>query len=223
MKIGNIEVYGIIYKITNKINGKCYIGQATRGFDKRYTSKGKDIEKVYNFYKKSKENKRYYNKHLFSAIEKYGIENFDVCKNYDIAFSKQELDIKEKYYIEQFDCIANGYNLDLGGSSGKHSEETKEKLREIHLGKKWTYERREKIKGENNPFYGGTPWNCKVIICVTTNEIFYSAKEASDKYKECRCGGNSKIIACCKKKRNYAGKLPNGTKLIWRYLTIIPL
>ena len=28
-KIGNLEVYGVIYKITNKVNSKCYIGQTT--------------------------------------------------------------------------------------------------------------------------------------------------------------------------------------------------
>lgn len=40
MKIGNIEVYGIIYKITNTINGKCYIGQTTIGIDKKFRIKG---------------------------------------------------------------------------------------------------------------------------------------------------------------------------------------
>ena len=34
MKIGNLEVYGIIYKIKNLTNGKCYVGATTQGFDK---------------------------------------------------------------------------------------------------------------------------------------------------------------------------------------------
>lgn len=36
MKIGNLEVYGVIYKITNKVNNKVYIGQTVLGFKKRY-------------------------------------------------------------------------------------------------------------------------------------------------------------------------------------------
>lgn len=35
MKIGNIEVYGVIYKITNTINNKVYIGQTINGFKKK--------------------------------------------------------------------------------------------------------------------------------------------------------------------------------------------
>ena len=49
MKIGNLEVYGIIYKIENLVNGKVYIGQTIQGFDKRYSENGiNSVEKVYN-------------------------------------------------------------------------------------------------------------------------------------------------------------------------------
>lgn len=47
MKIGNIEAYGIIYKIENLINKKVYIGQTTRnnGFKGRYNAKSKVFKK----------------------------------------------------------------------------------------------------------------------------------------------------------------------------------
>ena len=45
MKIGNLEVYGIIYKITNIIDNKSSIGQTVNGFHKRYTSKGSGINR----------------------------------------------------------------------------------------------------------------------------------------------------------------------------------
>ena len=42
VKIGNLEVHGIIYKIENLVNHKVYIGQTTQGFNKRYNYSGKD-------------------------------------------------------------------------------------------------------------------------------------------------------------------------------------
>ena len=63
----------------------------------------------------------------------------------------------------------------------------------------------------------------KSIICLTTKKIFYTAIEAS-KYYGC---DNSEICKCCKRytkrrgkmcKVEYAGKLSDGTKLVWRYL-----
>lgn len=44
MKLGKLEVYGVIYKITNTINNKVYIGQTTqnKGFDRRYKHRKKN-------------------------------------------------------------------------------------------------------------------------------------------------------------------------------------
>ena len=120
MRIGNLEVYGIIYKITNKVNGKSYIGQTRQdnGFRGRYSYSGEGIERVYIYYKKEIEvndKHSHVNYHLFRSIEKYGFENFEVTEIYDVAFSQQELNIKEDIYIEYFDCINNGYNTLKGG------------------------------------------------------------------------------------------------------------
>lgn len=122
-------LYGIVYKITNKANGKCYIGQTTWSFEHRYGCSGAcDIERVYNTYKSKKERGEGYNKHLFSAIEKYGFYSFTVEKKFDIAFSKEELDEKEAYYILKFNCIENGYNSKEGGAHGKYSIEARKKI-----------------------------------------------------------------------------------------------
>ena len=123
MKIGNLEVYGIIYKIQNKINGKVYIGQTIRDFYKRYNYGGvNDIERVYNYHKKFKENNYgSYNRHLLDSLSKYGIKNFKINKYFDIAFSQSELDTKEIINIDLFDSYKNGYNNTIGGqgSSGR--------------------------------------------------------------------------------------------------------
>ena len=176
--IGNIEIYGYIYKITNRINGKIYIGQTINGFDNRYRCG--NVEKYTH------------NIHLKKSIDKYGIENFEICKIFDIAWSKEELDIKEKCWISIYNCTNKnyGYNISDGGSNGNnfkgktdeemkiicekiskansgennymygkhHSEKTKEKLRLLNIGKTASDETKKKMsekrKGKNHPFYG---------------------------------------------------------------------
>lgn len=93
---------GIIYKITNNINGKCYIGQT--------------INPKQRFNKHCKSNKYYIDK----SIQKYGIDNFTyevlyitdyLCKD-DLLTVLNE---KEIYYINLYDSFNNGYNQTLGG------------------------------------------------------------------------------------------------------------
>ena len=166
----NKERYGIIYKIENTVNGKCYIGQTTekRGFKGRYQNKGNRIERVYKRHKKEKEGNRYYIENLLNDIEKYGFESFVVHEEFDTAYSQEELDSLEKKYILEFNCVDNGYNNDDGGSNGKHSIETRQKISKNHrdckgennpnYGKPRSKESREKmsnsIKGEKHPMYG---------------------------------------------------------------------
>lgn len=249
MKIGNLECYGVIYKITNKINNKVYIGQTIQGFNFRYNHKGEDIERVYNYHKYNKSTGRTYNAHLLNSINKYGINNFDVVNVLDVAFSKIELDIKEKTYIEIYNSYHNGYNLTLGGGgtvglSGKnhgmygkgyklqgekngmygvrrfgklnpmygvsrfgednpmygkrHSEESKRRMSQNHAD----------VSGKNNP-------RAKSVICITTDRIFNTTKEAAMFYN---IKSKSGISACCKGRLNYCGRLEDGTKLEWEYL-----
>ena len=53
----------------------------------------------------------------------------------------------------------------------------------------------------------------KKVLCVTTNKVFDSIKEASEFYNVSRTG----ISGCCKGKFKYSGTLPDGTKLEWKY------
>jgi group I intron endonuclease len=105
---------GYIYKIKNKIDNKTYIGQTTQ-----------DLESRWRNHRKNTSNCRY----LKSAFKKYGVENFEfklVCITFD-----NQLDDMEIKYIEQYKCLVpNGYNIRLGGNSGKHHEETKRKIGE---------------------------------------------------------------------------------------------
>lgn len=201
MKIGNLDCYGIIYKITNKINNKVYIGQTSKegGFKKRYDYGGKGIERVYKYHKKHKKHNRTYNDHLLSSIERYGLENFEVNEIFDIAFSKEELDIKEKSWILIYNSTSReyGYNFCDGGSNGKPTKEVIEKQRLSKIGKN--------LKSDNP--------NSKTVICLTTNQIFGSTIEGAEYFNTNRTA----ISQACTGKRTHAGYLENGKELIWMY------
>lgn len=133
----NLECFGIIYKITNKVNNKVYIGQTKNGFNKRYNADGEGIERVYNSNLKNKEKSQYYNFKLVKDIEKYGFESFEVAEVFDIAQSQEELDEKEMKWIKEFDCYKKGYNKTLGGEEGFLTN----------------YKRKTIIKGDENICY----------------------------------------------------------------------
>ena len=147
MFIGNIEVFGIVYKIQNMINNKVYIGVTTQegGFNSRYRYSGSGIERVLG---DKQGRKKCYNGatniHLLNSINKYGIESFDVVEILDVAFSNQELNIKEKVWISIYDSFNNGYNKTIGGEgvSGRNGN-----LNPM-------YGNGHRIKGEKNGMYG---------------------------------------------------------------------
>lgn len=100
-----------IYKITNNINGKCYIGKSNN-IDRRFRD-----HKRLAFTEGHKE----YDKALYQAFRKYGLENFTFEI---IEFIEDENDYenisgnREKYWIEFYDSYNNGYNESLGGDGG---------------------------------------------------------------------------------------------------------
>lgn len=107
------------------------------------------------------------------------------------------------------------------------SNETIEKRRQKIKGKKRTEDSRRKmsenhadVSGKNNPMYdvhryGKSNPNSKSVICLTTRKIFFTAKEGAEYYK---IKSKANICQCCKGSYKSAGKLSDGTKLVWRYL-----
>jgi len=125
-----MEIY--IYKITNLINNKIYIGQCSnKNRFKRYFGGGKLMRDV---------------------VRKYGKENFKK----EILFTAKneyQADLVEKYLINKNNCLDKnvGYNLSSGGKvTHSISEETKDKIRNTIISKGIGKER----TGENNPFFG---------------------------------------------------------------------
>lgn len=133
----NKEIYGIIYKIKNMKNNKIYIGQtkSKRGFKGRYYRSGKNlIDRVKNSYESEIKRGKHTNVHLHNSICKYGIDCWEVDEVFDIAYSKEELDYKEWFYIEYYNSTNSnyGYNKRNGGNSNRCTEETKMKISKNH-------------------------------------------------------------------------------------------
>ena len=113
----------IIYKITNLINGKCYVGQTIGDIkDRMYHHKSPN----------SRCNA------ISGAIQKYGWENFSY-EVIDTATNQEELDEKETYWIAKLNTRPPfGYNLRSGGHGGnKLSPESREKVTNT-LKEKWS-------------------------------------------------------------------------------------
>lgn len=96
-----------IYFIINKVNEKRYVGQTTDFSRRKYTH-----------FRHLREN-RHANIKLQNAWNKYGEENFIIERIIFENTTKEELDELEKYYIQKYDSINNGYNIKEGGSTGK--------------------------------------------------------------------------------------------------------
>ena len=86
----NKEIYGVVYKITNTINGKCYIGQTSnrKGFNGRYSYSGNGAERVFKYYEYRKKNGMRFNDKLYKAMIKYGVDKFEVDAALDHAYSR---------------------------------------------------------------------------------------------------------------------------------------
>ena len=95
-------IKGIIYKVTNTVNGKVYIGQTIHELHKR---------QIKHFSKANEEKPSMY---FHKALKKYGKDSFtwDIIEQ---CSSKRELDDMEFHYIKQYDSFKNGYNMTLGG------------------------------------------------------------------------------------------------------------
>lgn len=94
-----------IYKITNNINEKIYIGKTEFSVEKRFKEHCLDYKREH-----------YKNRPLYSAMNKYGIENFSV-ETIEETDNPEE---REKYWIEYFGSFKNGYNATVGGDGRKY-------------------------------------------------------------------------------------------------------
>jgi group I intron endonuclease len=166
---------GYVYKITNLVNGKVYIGQTVRKPETRWSEHLKGHKNGSRLLK--------------SAIEKYGFESFSF-EVFDELKDRCHLDLMESFLIKQFDSVSpKGYNLTSGGESPRWSEESRKLVSEIHTGSKRSIETRAKMSeskmGMKNGFFGKKHSESylrkisKKVLCESTGEIFSSMTAAS--------------------------------------------
>ena len=217
----------VIYRVTNKLNNKVYIGQTINAFNKRKVQHLSDARRnVYPSY--------YFHK----ALRKYGEKKF----TWEILHKNIKdfctLDVLEQLEIIINDSFYNGYNMTMGGEGFhgyRHSEETKQKIK-LNNAKYWKnrivpQEMRNKISntlkgrysGEKNPFYGKKHTEeTKIKVSMAgkkrpANTYFRKTVLQVDKYtgkvintfdREAdakRTLGINNIAACCYEKQRTAG------------------
>ena len=127
----------IIYKATNTINGKYYIGKTTTTLEKRIRAH------------KSAANKKKWV--FYSAINKYGFDNF----KWEVLAECTDIDTLNKLEIKLIEENIGGYNVAKGGSGGDtftnnpNKEIIRENVSNFHKGKVLTDEHKEKISKGN--------------------------------------------------------------------------
>ena len=100
-----------IYKITNDINQKVYIGKTEQTVEKRFKEHCQDYKR-----------KRCEKRPLYSAMKKYGIEHFHV----ELVEETDNPEEREQYWIKFYDSYGStGYNATMGGDGKKYIDVNK--------------------------------------------------------------------------------------------------
>ena len=163
-----------IYKITNLVNGKCYIGQTRQKPERRF----------------SDHISRNYDSLIHKAIEKYGEENFSF-EVIDSAETQKELNQKEIKWAEFYDSYAingHGYNLrTCGGGDYRFTPETIEKFRERSsgennpmYGKSHSEQAKERMRASHHDYSRSNHPRAKRVFCIETGIVFDCITDAAE-------------------------------------------
>lgn len=179
---------GCVYKITNSVNDKIYIGLTSKTVEKRWKKHVSDAEQM----------KRPHAIHR--AIRKYGAGTFHISILFE-SDSLEELNEMEKKSIElQNSMWPNGYNLHSGGEAHVISELTRNKMSLAQMGKKQSQQtkskRSMKLSGKTQPkdlVKKRSKAISKPVVEITSGKSFDSINSASS-YFNVKSRGISKNL-----------------------------
>lgn len=214
-----------VYKYTNVINNKVYIGQTCQSLQSRSGVNGVKYKECPYFW---------------SAIQKYGWSNFirEILVD-NLTFD--EANYYEKFYIDYYNStdINYGYNLLSGGQNNMqgaanpffghhHSEQTRQLMSKNHrdvsgknnpmYNKHHTEKAKQKISEGRKGIYVGK--NCpsynrlKPVKNISLNQIFRNAQDAAESIGQDRRNGSTNIQKACN------GRLKTAYSYEWQYITI---
>lgn len=200
-----------VYKHTNKLNGKVYIGITSQNVRVRWNN-GWGYQ---------------YCTHFWRAIQKYGWDSFE----HEILYAnltQDEAETWEKDLIVEYHSadLRFGYNISLGGSTGckhsvetrrkignvrrgsHHTEESKRRMSESHKGKKFSNEHIRKLKMAQ---YGEKHHRARCVYQFTLNGDFIAIYKCIAEASRQTGIPNQNIVKCCQGRRAYAGGY------LWKY------
>jgi group I intron endonuclease len=190
-----------IYRITSPTN-KVYIGKSI------------NVENRINEYKYISRRKLQHK--LNNSINKHGLENhiFEIIEECTL----ENINEREIYWIDHYNCVENGLNLKYGGEGGKHSFETKNKTSKSMTGKTHSDRTKKKMSEakKGHPMYTNAwkekmkkgAWNSgtsskPIIQCDLEGNIIKEWKSISEAAKHIN-KTSSAISECCSNKRKTA-------------------
>lgn len=183
-----MNIYSI-YKVTNKINGKIYIGFDSNWPNRKHCHKKRSTEQKYNKVK------------FYNALRKYGWDNFEWEVIYQSLDSTHCKDVMENYFILQYrtyigfnDC--NGYNMTLGGEGSIGvivSDVTRQKLSKANTGHIVSEETKRKIGLKNKGRkISNLDYSFKCLCCH--NQFIDKRYSKSRKYCSSKCASTQREL-----------------------------
>lgn len=186
-----------VYKHVLKEDGRVYIGQTNNIKTRWKPSAYKNCVKFYN------------------AIQYYGWDNFthEIIEN---NLTLEEANKLETYYIQKYNSIENGFNLNSGGENKLASQETKDKMSQTRKNVPKTEEHKQAIKKaltgykqtEEHKKNNRLAQHRKPVQCIETQEIYESLSDA-----ERKTGILGETIS-----RQIRGKQKSTKGLHWRFV-----
>jgi|GEM_PF-1285040 len=187
---------GLVYKATNKTNGKVYVGITTKTLS----------ERIFAHVNRANVEKSVFQR----AIKKYGLSNFDFCV-IDTANTKEELFKKEQLHIANLNSMSPvGYNLTIGGEGiCKMTDQIRKKISQTKTGKS-VAKLKGRVRSKEERIKISRSLNGSPIIAtnIKTGEILFF-----ETIQEVKFHGFNPGLVCmaCKKNR------PQHKGYFWNY------